>query len=117
MLLVVVIIGVLTAVVAGKFGHKADAARRSATRASIAAISQAVEVYQMDVGRYPSSLNDLLTNPGVSTWDGPYLKGGKGALVDAWTTPISYKANGADFKVVSAGPDAQMGSGDDLTSQ
>jgi len=116
MLLVVVIIGVLTAVVAGNFGKKSEAARINGTRGSIHTIALAIDVYQMDMGRYPSSLDDLVTSPGSANWDGPYLKGGKGALVDAWTTPFTYKAAGSDYKVISAGPDAQMGSGDDITN-
>jgi general secretion pathway protein G len=117
MLLVVVIIGVLTAVVAGNFGKKSTAARINATRASISAISSAVEVYQMDMGRYPSSLDDLITNPGGVNWDGPYVKGGKDKLVDAWGQPFSYKKNsGPDFKVISAGEDGSMGSSDDITN-
>jgi len=116
MLLVVVIIGVLTAVVAGNFGHKSKAARINATRASISAIANAIEVYQMDMGRYPSSLDDLVTDPGSANWDGPYVKGGKNAMVDAWGNPFSYKADGGNFKVISAGPDRQMGSQDDLTN-
>jgi general secretion pathway protein G len=116
MLLVVVIIGVLTAVVAGNFGKKSTTARINATRASISAISSAIEVYQMDTGRYPSSLDDLVSNPGAANWDGPYIKGGKDALVDAWGVAFTYKADGANFKVISAGPDGNMGSGDDITS-
>ena len=116
MLLVVVIIGVLTAVVAGNFGHKSDKAREAAARASISAIASAVEVYQMDMGNYPSSLDDLVTDPGSANWDGPYVKGGKDAMIDPWGTPFSYKANGAAFKVISAGKDRQTGSGDDLTN-
>jgi len=117
MLLVVVIIGVLTAVVAGNFGKKSTAARVNATRASIAAIATAVDVYQMDTGRYPSSLADLVTDSGAPNWEGPYVRGGNDALIDAWGVAFSYKASGADYKIISAGPDVQMGSADDITSR
>jgi general secretion pathway protein G len=117
MLLVVVIIGVLTAVVAGHFNQKSTAARVAGTRASISAIANATSMYQMDVGRLPSSMDDLITNPGAATWDGPYLKGGKGDLLDAWGIPFSYKKEGKNFKIISAGEDGQMGSADDITSR
>lgn len=117
MLLVVVIIGVLTAVVAGNFGKKSKAARINATRASIAAIATQIQTYQLDTGRYPSSLDDLITDSGAPNWDGPYVRGGKDALVDAWGVPFSYKLAGSDYKITSAGPDTQAGSGDDITSQ
>ena len=117
MLMVVVIIGILSAVVATKFGNKGETARINATRASIAAVGSAVEVYQLDTGRYPSSLDNLLTSSGEPNWDGPYLRGDKAALADSWGTPFTYKASsGNDYKVISAGPDGQTGSGDDITS-
>jgi general secretion pathway protein G len=117
MLMVVVIIGILSAVVATQFGGKGEKARINATRASIHAIGMAVEVYQLDTGRFPGSLDNLLTSSGAPNWDGPYLKGDKSALVDAWGTPFSYKASsGSDYKISSGGPDLQVGSGDDVTS-
>ncbi len=117
MLMVVVIIGILSAVVATKFGGKGKTARINATRASIAAIGSAIEVYQLDTGRFPSSLDNLLSSSGEPNWDGPYLKGDKAAIIDSWGTPFTYKASGDnDYKVISAGPDLQTGSGDDITS-
>jgi len=117
MLMVVVIIGILSAVVATKFGGKGKTARINATRASIAAIGSAIEVYQLDTGRFPSSLDNLLTASGEPNWDGPYLKGDKASLVDAWGTPFTYKSSGdSDYKVVSAGPDLSVGGADDITS-
>ena len=117
MLMVVVIIGILSAVVATKFGNKGQAARINATRASIAAIGSAVEVYQLDTGRYPASLDNLLNGSGEPNWDGPYLRGDASSIADAWGTPFSYKAaSGSDYKIISAGPDLQLGSGDDITS-
>jgi general secretion pathway protein G len=116
MLLVVVIIGVLTAVVAGNFTHKSDSARNSATRGSISAISTAIESYNMDVGHLPSSLDDLIANPGASTWDGPYIKGGKDKMLDAWGNPFAYKKNKNGFEIISAGKDGQTGSDDDITN-
>lgn len=116
-LLVVAILGILAAVVVGNFGQHGDNARIKATRASIAAISTQIDVYQLDTGRYPGSLNDLLTDTGAPNWNGPYLRGGNNALVDAWGVAFDYKLEGnAGYKISSAGKDMQMGSGDDITS-
>jgi len=115
-LLVVAILGILAAVVVGNFGQHGNKARISATRASIAAISTQIDVYQLDTGRFPASLDNLLTSSGEPNWSGPYLKGGKESIVDAWGTPFSYKVEGGSFKVSSAGADLQAGSGDDITS-
>jgi len=115
-LLVVAILGILAAVVVGNFGNHGDNARIKATRASIAAIGTQIDVYQLDTGRYPSSLDNLLTSSGEPNWNGPYLRGGKDSIVDAWGTPFNYKQEGGSYKIISAGKDLQMGSEDDLTS-
>jgi len=115
-LLVVAILGILAAVVVGNFGQHGDNARIKATRASIAAISTQIDVYQLDTGRYPASLDNLLTSSGEPNWNGPYLRGGANSLVDAWGTPFNYRVEGNGYKIISAGKDAQMGSGDDITS-
>ncbi len=115
-LLVVAILGILAAVVVGNFGQHGDNARIKATRASIAAISTQVDVYQLDTGRYPSSLDNLLSSSGEQNWNGPYLRGGENALVDAWGTRFQYRTEGNGYKVISAGKDGQMGTEDDITS-
>jgi len=115
-LLVVAILGILAAVVVGNFGQHGDNARIKATRASIAAIGTQIDVYQLDTGRYPTSLDNLLTSSGEPNWNGPYLRGGKDSIVDAWGTPFSYRQEGGSYKIISAGKDLQVGTGDDITS-
>ncbi len=116
-LLVVAILGILAAVVVGNFSQHGDNARIRATRASIAAIATQIDVFQLDTGRYPGSLDDLINQPpSVLNWNGPYIRGGAAALADAWGTPFNYRVEGNGYKIISAGKDAQMGSGDDITS-
>ncbi len=115
-LLVVAILGILAAVVVGNFGNHGDNARIKATRTSIAAIGTQIDVYQLDTGRYPSSLENLLTSSDEPNWNGPYLRGGKDSIVDSWGTQFSYKQEGGSYKIISAGKDLQMGSEDDITS-
>ncbi len=115
-LLVVAILGILAAVVVGNFGNHGDNARIKATRSSIAAIATQIDVYQLDTGRYPTSLQNLLTSSGEPNWNGPYIRGGEGALQDSWGTALNYRVEGNSYKIVSAGKDAQMGTEDDITS-
>ncbi len=116
-LLVVAILGILAAVVVGNFGQHGETARIRATRASISAISTQVDVFQLDTGRLPNSLDELINQPsGVANWNGPYIRGGSSALVDAWGTPFTFRREGNTYRIVSAGPDGQMGTGDDITS-
>ena len=117
MLMVVVIIGILSGIVVAKFGNRGEKARINATRASIAAIGSAIEIYQLDTGRFPSSLNNMLTSSGEPNWSGAYLRGDAAAITDSWGTPFSYKpTSGGDYKIISAGPDLQLGGADDITS-
>jgi general secretion pathway protein G len=115
-LLVVAIIGILAAVVVGNFGKHGDKARIQATRASIAAIATQVDVYQVDTGRYPAALDNLLTSSGEPNWNGPYIRGGQAALKDAWGTPFTYTGGDDGYKIISAGKDLSVGTSDDLTS-
>lgn len=114
-LLVVVILGILAGVVVGSFANRQKGAMIRATRASIAAICTAIELYEVDTGRYPQNLQGLITSDGAPNWDGPYIRGGLPA--DSWGTAFQYQAQGdKDFMVTSAGPDLQPGTADDITS-
>lgn len=114
-LLVVAILGILAAVVVVNVGGRREAAMISATRASIAGIGEAVDLYEVDTGRYPPSLQALLSDDGSPNWHGPYFKGGR-APVDPWGTAFNYQRSGSSYTVASAGPDLSLGTGDDITN-
>ncbi len=111
LLLVVMILGILGTVAFVQFAGAGDEARRTATRMSIKAVADAVRVYEIQVGRYPDSL-EALTAP--INERPPLLQAG--ALVDSWGTPFTYKRTGMQYEVRSAGPDLQVGTEDDLTN-
>ena len=110
LLLVVAILATLATVVAVKFTGSGEQARVAATRTSIAAIKTAVEMYEVRMGRFPDSIDDLT----VGTDSQPALLD-KGKINDAWGNPIEFKKTGKyEFKITSAGADGQMGTDDDL---
>lgn len=115
-LLVVAILGILAGIVAVNFGGKQKGAMIKAARASIANVCTAVDMYEVDMGQYPSSLQDLISNPQRGdNWNGPYLKGDVPA--DPWGTAFNFRTEGdTRYKVISAGPDTQFGTEDDITS-
>lgn len=116
-LLVVAILGVLATVAVLNLNLPArqKQAMVNATRAKIDNISTAVNMYAVDTGKYPSSLQSLVSSSGEPNWLGPYVKGG--VPVDAWGTQFQYSLKGdTDFIIRSAGPDRNHGSGDDITS-
>ena len=112
LLLVVCILGILAAVVIPNvIGHDEEA-RRQATRTSITAIEQAVQIFAMrHNGKLPDSLDELT----AGTDDKPGLLK-EGALNDSWGTPFQYTKTGKKFKIVSAGPDGEVGGEDDITN-
>jgi len=112
LLLVVCILGILAAVVIPNvIGHDEEA-RRQATRTSITAIEQAVQIFAMrHNGKLPDSLDELT----VGTDDKPGLLR-EGALNDSWGTPFQYTKTGKKFKIISGGPDGEIGGEDDITN-
>ena len=109
LLLVVCILGILAAVVIPNvIGHDEEA-RRQATRTSIAAIEQAVQIFAM---RHNGKLPDQLEELTQGTDDAPGLLK-EGAINDSWGTPFTYTKAGKKFKIVSAGPDGDVSTEDD----
>ena len=114
-LLVVAILGILATVVVVNFGGKQKGAMIKATRASVASVCTAVDMYEVDTGRFPPSLKSLIESSGEPNWNGPYLRGGLPA--DAWGTQFAYKTKGeTGYEIRSAGPDLQFNNDDDITS-
>ncbi len=122
LLLVLVIIGVLAMVIAPRFVGRSEQARIAATKADIANIESALDTFEVDAGRFPTTeegLGALVVPPAqVKAWHGPYLKRGGGVPLDKWNHPYNYRypgqnnANGYDLW--SFGPDGQNGGGDDI---
>jgi general secretion pathway protein G len=98
--------------------EKVAKARHLATRTTIKNVDMAVNVYEVESGRLPTSLEALIKNDGTPGWHGPYLKG-TSIPDDAWDTPLKYTVakGGRTFAIISAGPDKQFGTDDDLTNR
>ena len=96
LLLVLVILTVLAAVVMPKFTDRSRQARLTAARSDIAAIEGALDAFEVDVGRYPTTeegLRALVEVPGSArSWRGPYIK--KGIPNDPWGNPYVYRYPG-----------------------
>lgn len=116
LMLVVVIIGVLASLVVPRLAGRAERAREGAAKADIeAGIASAIDTFEMDAGRYPANLDELLRQPsGLAGWHGPYLK--KSPL-DPWGRPYQYKSPGdhnTDYDLWSQGKDGASGNDDDI---
>ena len=112
LLMVVCILGILYAGARLVFTGQDNEARITTTRASIATIEQAVDIFSMKHnGKAPDSLEELTQG----TDDAPGLLK-ENSLNDSWGTPFSYTRQGRRVKIVSAGPDLEMGTDDDITN-
>jgi general secretion pathway protein G len=120
LLLVLVIIATLAAVVAPRLMGRSLEAKITGAKADIATIKGALETFETDCSRYPTSeegLGALLQQPGgLQGWHGPYLDK---MPMDPWGHPYIYQCPGThnttSFDVSSLGPDGQP-SNDDITN-
>jgi general secretion pathway protein G len=118
LLLVLVILAVLAAVVVPKFTHRSEEAKVAAAKADIAAFDVALDAYEIDNSRFPTSdegLNALVQAPGTATaWKGPYIK--RAVTNDPWGNPYIYRAPGqhnpTGYDLYSYGPDGREGNDD-----
>ena len=119
MLLVVTIIGILAALVIPRIVGVSDRSRVTAANADInGGIKSALGAYEVDNGRFPSSLQDLLVAPGnARNWHGPYLDK---IPADPWGQPYIYyypgKHSANSYDLLSVGPDGKEGTDDDVVS-
>ena len=119
LLVVILIIGLLTAVVGPRFLGQVSKSETTAARAQLDALDKALQSYRIDTGRFPSNLQGLraLVAPPADEprWRGPYMQGE--IPPDPWGTPYQYRSPGAtgrDFDLFSLGRDrAPGGAGDD----
>ncbi len=118
-MLVVAIIGILAALVIPKIAGKSEQARETAAMADIkGGIKSALDQYDVDMGTYPSSLQDLINPPHNSrNWHGPYFDPPT-LPQDPWGNPYLYqypgKHNPTGYDLWSAGPDGKSGTSDDI---
>ena len=126
MMVVIAIIGVLAALIVPKIMSRPDQARRVAATQDISTVMQALKLYRLDNGRYPTSEQGLralvekpTADPIPNNWkDGGYLER---LPNDPWGNPYQYLnpgvhgeidvlSYGADGKAGGEGNDADIGS-------
>lgn len=112
-LLVVLVILVLIASIVGPrvIGYLGSSRSKTAS-VQIESLVTAVELFRIDVGRYPTSgegLGVLVKQSGdIPGWSGPYLA--KVTLPpDPWGRPYLYEQDGGGFRIRSLGGDGKEG--------
>ncbi len=117
LMLVLVILGTLAAIVLPKFTGVGERSKITAVKTQIGVFKTALDMFEVDNGAYPKSLDELVNQPnGATEWHGPYLQ--QGVPLDPWSHPYSYvvpgRHNPSGYDVWSAGPDGQDGTDDDI---
>ena len=113
-LVVLVLIGIVLGIVGGNFIGRGEKAKADAAKIEIGQIGQALDLYKLETGRYPSSsegLQALVTAPaGATNWNGPYWK--KSSIPkDPWGNDYRYTSPGQKgaYDIVSLGADGKEG--------
>ncbi|HEX3953433.1 MAG TPA: type II secretion system major pseudopilin GspG [Stellaceae bacterium] len=114
LLVVLAILGLLMGLVLPPVVRHLGRARSEVARLDISNLESALDVYRLDVGRYPTQqegLAALVDQPaGAQRWQGPYLKQ-KQVPADPWGHPYRYRTPGehGDFDLFSLGADDEPG--------
>lgn len=114
-MVVIMILGMLAAMVVPNLMNRAERARKNEAKMQIAQLVSACEMYKLDTGAWPDSLDSLLSNSGKTGWDGPYLKGGK-IPDDPWHQAFTYEVvNNHEVKITSSGSGQEISNMSDAT--
>jgi general secretion pathway protein G len=117
LLVVMVILGLLAALVVPNYVKQGEKSKIKAARTQIEMLGTALDLFRLDVGRYPTSqegLDALRGRPsGVDRWDGPYLK--KEVSRDPWGNSYVYRSPGdrEPYELESYGADGVAGGAGD----
>jgi general secretion pathway protein G len=113
-LVVITIIGLIMAIVGPRVLNYLGESKVKAAKIQIESFSSALDLYYLDMGRYPGGsdgLAALVARPGnAQEWNGPYLKGGV-VPNDPWGHPYVYRSpvEHAPYEIISLGADGQEG--------
>ena len=113
-LLVLAILVILGAMVGVGVTQVQKNANKKAAQGQVGMLDEVINLYRVDIGAFPQSLDDLNTPPqdlrNPDKWNGPYLK--KDLPLDPWGNDYQYENQGDDFRVWSLGPDGVEGNDD-----
>jgi general secretion pathway protein G len=120
LLVVLAILGLLVAIATPQVLKYLDSSKLSAAHTEVESLASAVDLYRLDVGRYPTAQESLealvAAPPNVTAWNGPYVKK-RASLIDPWGHPYKYRQPGqhGEFDIYSDGPDGGSEASGDKT--
>jgi general secretion pathway protein G len=108
--IVFILLAGIMAFVGPKIFEQLGRAKSQEARIRMQSLAGQIEMYKLEVGRYPENLQALVKQPGgLDRWNGPYAKDAD--LKDAWGNEYRYTVpgQGKGFDIVSLGADARDG--------
>lgn len=114
LLVVLGIIAMLAGIVGPQVMKHMGASKTKAAKVQVEDLAAALDMYKLDVGRYPTSeqgLEALVEKPAdIDRWNGPYLRKSK-IPVDPWLQAYQYKSPGehGKFDLFTYGADEKEG--------
>jgi|SRR5690554_605697 len=113
LLVVLAIIGLLAGLVGPRVLNQLGGAKSKTALVQIRDFESAIEVYMLDTGQFPTTeqgLDALVRDPGVTGWNGPYLRRNE-IPQDPWNTDYIYRYPGdqSEFDIMSYGADSRAG--------
>jgi len=114
-LVVITLIALIAGGVAFNLIQQAEAKKIDIARTNIRVMEGAVDYFKLEVGRYPTDLNELVS-PAAETGIVSILKRME---KDPWKHDYAYEypAPNGGYLIKSYGPDGQEGGDDDITNQ
>lgn len=112
LLVVLAILALLAGLVGPRVLGQLGGAKSKTASVQIADLEKALELFKLDVGRFPTAeegLDALVKKPASVTtgWSGPYLKGGIPS--DPWGKPYVFKPVPGGIELMSLGADGAPG--------
>jgi general secretion pathway protein G len=107
--IVFILLAGIMAFVLPKIFQQAGQAKSKEAQIRLLHLAGQIEMYKLEVGRYPENLQALVRNPGSDKWGGPYVK--EEELKDAWNNDYRYvtPGTGKGFDLISLGADGRDG--------
>lgn len=111
LLVVIIILSLLAGIVGPKLYGQVDRAKWNLTKSGMRDIETSIGAYLLNCGEYPSSLDNLINDPGIDGWSGSYLKPSQ--LIDPWGFEYGYVIPGTihpdSYDIISYGKDGVPG--------
>jgi len=111
LLAVIAILGLIAAFAVPQVLKWVSGARSDSARIQIEALGGSIDLYRLEVGSFPPTLEALVVKPsGQDRWDGPYIKK-KVLPKDPWGNDYIYRYPGdnGDYDLMSLGADNSEG--------